>query len=76
MRAGPLMFLAFILAASNTGSRATNYYVASNGNDSNNGLSASAPFQSLAKVNSLNLLPRDQVLTRCCSEAVTRSEAS
>ncbi len=64
MRTGSLLFLAFMLVTSHTESRATTYYVASNGSDTNNGLSSGAPFQSLAKVNSLNLLPGDQVLFR------------
>ncbi|MBO0939685.1 right-handed parallel beta-helix repeat-containing protein [Fibrella sp. HMF5335] len=42
----------------------TTYYVASSGNDNNNGLSAAAPFQSLSKVNSLPLQAGDQVLFR------------
>ena len=42
----------------------TTYYVASSGNDGNTGRSTDAPFQSLNKVNSLNLQPGDQVLFR------------
>lgn len=42
------------------------YYVsASTGNDSNNGLSAGAPFKSVTKVNSLALQPGDSVLFKC-----------
>jgi hypothetical protein len=44
------------------GRAATSYYIAANGSDTNNGLSAVAPFQSLAKVSALNLLPGDQIL--------------
>jgi hypothetical protein len=42
------------------------YYVSSSGgSDSNPGLSAGAPFQTIARVNALNLLPGDQVLFKC-----------
>jgi hypothetical protein len=42
------------------------YYVSSSlGNDSNNGLSESSPFATVAKVNTLNLLPGDRVLFKC-----------
>ncbi|ARK09617.1 PA14 domain-containing protein [Fibrella sp. ES10-3-2-2] len=42
----------------------TTYYVANTGSDSNAGRSADAPFQTIAKVNSLLLQPGDQVLFR------------
>ncbi|MBO0949735.1 right-handed parallel beta-helix repeat-containing protein [Fibrella forsythiae] len=42
----------------------TTYYVSATGNDANAGTSVSAPFQSLGKVNSLNLNPGDKVLFR------------
>ncbi|GAB4050332.1 hypothetical protein GCM10028810_44340 [Spirosoma litoris] len=42
----------------------TTYYVASNGNDSNNGRSTSSPFQSLTKINNLVLQAGDVVLFR------------
>lgn len=46
--------------------QASVYYVsASSGSDSFSGLSPAAPFASIAKVNSLNLLPGDRVLFRC-----------
>lgn len=64
MRTGFSLVLVFALVASHSESRANTYYVASNRSDANNGLSAGAPFQSLAKVNSLNFLPGDQVLFR------------
>ena len=42
------------------------YYVsATSGSDSFSGLSPAAPFASIAKVNSLNLLPGDRVLFHC-----------
>jgi hypothetical protein len=42
------------------------YYVSSSsGSDNNDGLSAGSPFRTVAKVNSLNLLPGDQVLFKC-----------
>ena len=64
MRTGPVLILALALLTSRTESRASIYYVASNGSDTNNGLSAGAAFQSLAKVNGLSLQPGDQVLFR------------
>jgi hypothetical protein len=46
--------------------KAATYYVSSSlGNDSNNGLSESSPFATVAKVNTLNLLPGDRVLFKC-----------
>ena len=45
--------------------QATIYYVSSSGSDLNNGTSTLTPIASLAKVNSLNLLPGDNVLFRC-----------
>ncbi len=45
---------------------ANTYYVSSSqGSDSYNGLSASSPFASIQKVNSLALQPGDQVLFKC-----------
>lgn len=46
------------------GAKATNYYVASNGNDANNGTSTSSPWKSLNKVNSSfsTLNPGDNIL--------------
>ena len=40
------------------------YYVASNGNDTNDGRSTATPFQKLAKVNTLTLNPGDVILLR------------
>ncbi|GAB4024867.1 hypothetical protein GCM10028773_48790 [Spirosoma koreense] len=42
----------------------TNYFVASNGNDNNDGRSSANPFQTLAKVNSLSLRPGDVIQFR------------
>ena len=42
----------------------TTYYVAADGSDVNNGLSANTPFQSLARINSLSLQPGDNILLR------------
>lgn len=39
----------------------TAYYVAENGNDNNDGLSPQSPIKTIAKVNSLNLVPNDGV---------------
>ena len=45
---------------------ALTYYVSSTfGNDNNNGLSEAAPFATVNKVNTLNLLPGDRVLFKC-----------
>lgn len=45
---------------------AVTYYVSSSGgNDSNNGLSETAPFRTIGKVNDLALLPGDRVLFKC-----------
>ncbi len=44
----------------------TTYYVStSDGDDGDDGLSESNPFQSIAKVNALDLQPGDQVLFKC-----------
>ncbi len=42
----------------------TTYYVAADGNDANNGQAVNAPFQTVAKINTLSLQPGDQVLFR------------
>ncbi|SFF26733.1 PA14 domain-containing protein [Spirosoma endophyticum] len=59
----PPVFL-LILSNLSTSFGQTTYYVANAGNDSNDGRSTSAPFQSIAKINSLSLQPGDQVLFR------------
>lgn len=41
--------------------QAVNYYVSSNGNDNNNGLSPGTAFKTLSKINSLNFLPGDVI---------------
>ena len=38
------------------------YYISSNGNDINNGLSSSTPWQTLSKINGLDLEPGDKIL--------------
>lgn len=43
---------------------ATQYYVSTAGNDSNNGTSQNTPFKTLAKVNGLTLKPGDKVLLK------------
>jgi hypothetical protein len=40
------------------------YYVAANGNDNNDGLTALSPFQTTSKINSIDLLPGDSVKFR------------
>ncbi|CCH56982.1 glycosyl hydrolase family 98 putative carbohydrate binding module [Fibrisoma limi BUZ 3] len=42
----------------------TTYYVASSGNDLNNGTTNTTPFRTLAKVNTLNLKPGDKIFLR------------
>ncbi len=57
--------LAFIfLLASAWPAQATNYYIAANGSDSNNGTSSSAPFRTIDKLNRLVLKPGDNILFR------------
>lgn len=53
-----------IVLAGPVGLAQTTYYVAADGNDANDGRSAASPFQTLGKVNSLNLQAGDQVLFR------------
>ncbi|MBK6285925.1 MAG: right-handed parallel beta-helix repeat-containing protein [Draconibacterium sp.] len=55
MLASMMVFLTYSL-------NATNYYVSSSGNDSNNGTSEAAPWKTLAKVNSFTPKPGDQIL--------------
>ena len=43
----------------------TIYYVSSAGDDDNDGLSEATPFETIAKVNGLDLQPGDQVLFKC-----------
>lgn len=52
-------------AAWNGSAYAVTYYVSAVGNDSNSGLSASTPWQSLAQVNRTIFVPGDQILFRC-----------
>ncbi|HEX9958903.1 MAG TPA: right-handed parallel beta-helix repeat-containing protein, partial [Fibrella sp.] len=59
-----VLFWAGLVSISAATYAQSTYYVASSGNDSNNGRSADAPFQSLNKVNSIALQPGDQVLFR------------
>src|SRR5512135_2095113 len=63
-----LVCLGLIWACLITPARAANitYYVSmTDGSDSNNGLSSTAPFQTINKINSLNLQPGDRVLFKC-----------
>ena len=57
-----IIFLAYTTIAS-----ATDYYISSSGNDTNNGLSSATPWRTIAKVNSLYsiLKPGDRVLFNC-----------
>lgn len=47
-----------------TGFAQTTYYIASTGNDTNNGLSVATPFRSLSRINAINLKAGDAVLFR------------
>ena len=70
--ASVLMFLVLLVLAlftmqpSAVSGAGTMYFVSSSGgSDSNDGLSQGAPFRTIARVNSLALLPGDQVLFKC-----------
>lgn len=60
-----LVFYSFPMPQSARAAAAIYYVSSSGGNDANNGLSAAAPFQTIAKVNTLTLQPGDQVLFKC-----------
>ena len=51
-----------VLLAASLPAYATNYYVAANGSDKNNGASMNTPFQTIAKLNTLVLKPGDNIL--------------
>jgi len=55
-----LIFLLFFFTA--TPAFATNYYVSNTGNDAASGTSESAPWKTIAKVNTILFLPGDQIL--------------
>jgi hypothetical protein len=55
------VFAALLLTAS-TAAYATTYYVSNSGNDSNSGTSPSAPWKTIAKVNSEEYAPGDTIL--------------
>ena len=54
--------LAFIFLFAALPARATTYYVAAAGSDTNSGTSTSAPWQTIAKVNGATFLPGDSIL--------------
>jgi parallel beta-helix repeat protein len=58
------LVLLFVLAIQTISSAQTTYYVSSTGNDTNTGRSAGAPFQTIAKLNSLSLSGGDSILFR------------
>ena len=58
------LIITFFLTCLFVSSFATTYYIANNGNDTNNGTSTSTPWQTLDKVNATTLQPNDQVLFR------------
>jgi parallel beta-helix repeat protein len=51
-----------LLLAASISLYATDYYIAVNGSDNNNGTSAKTPFQTIAKLNTLVLKPGDNIL--------------
>jgi parallel beta-helix repeat protein len=56
----------FLLPADDVRAADTTYYVSSSaGDDDNDGLTDSTPFETIAKVNSLDLEPGDRVLFKC-----------
>lgn len=59
-----IYLLALSAAATATPAYATDYYISRSGNDANAGTSSTAPWQSLARMNSVRLLPGDRVLLR------------
>ncbi len=59
-----ILTLLFISLAGHSAFAQTTYYVASNGNDANDGRSMATPFQTLAKVNALSLRAGDVILFR------------
>jgi parallel beta-helix repeat protein len=61
LRKGPAFI--FLLAAS-LQANATDYYIAANGSDNNNGTSSGAPFKTIAKLNTLVLKPGDNMFFR------------
>jgi parallel beta-helix repeat protein len=55
--------VAFILLlAASLQANATDYYIAANGNDHNNGTSSKSPFKTIAKLNTIVLKPGDKIL--------------
>ena len=59
-----LLSLGFIVVAFGFAANATTYYFSASGDDANNGTSASAPWKTLAKFNSVfsSLSPGDNIL--------------
>lgn len=62
--------IAFILAAISLPGNVvfannTTYYVSTSGSDSNNGISTSTPWKTLAKVSSITFNPGDKILLKC-----------
>ncbi len=58
-------FLTFIFVLVALAGSATNYYVSTSGNDSNNGTSENTAWKSIAKVNSVSFKPGDRILFHC-----------
>lgn len=58
-----IVFL-FLFAVFSFHANATNYYITSSGNDSNNGTSISTPWKTIAKINTRTFLPNDFIFFR------------
>jgi parallel beta-helix repeat protein len=58
------LFNLFLFLITQTSLFATDYYVASNGSDTNNGTSTTTPFKTIVKINSLTLEAGDNVFFR------------
>jgi hypothetical protein len=58
----PVIVFLFVFGIALTAWAATYYVDATNGNDTNNGLSEATPWKTIAKVNGSKFLPGDQIL--------------
>jgi parallel beta-helix repeat protein len=63
-----ILSIAVPAAAAPVAAASISYYVSTSGDDDNNGLSESAPFATIEKVNSVELQPGDRVLFKCGDE--------
>ncbi len=58
------LFVAIVVASEAAHAAGTTYYVNLTGDDSDSGMSASSPWQTISRVNALDLAPGDQVLIK------------